>query len=258
MDRTYWQKQTTDAPLFPALLWSRPENKRHAGKLLVIGGNLHGFSTPAAAYNEARRAGVGSCRVILPDALQRTVSAIFPAAEYAPSTAVSGGFARAALDTWLAESAWADGVLLAGDMGRNSETAIVLESYLQSFKGAVVLAQDAVDYCLHDATGCLDRPNTMLVLTLAQLQKLGTAIRFPAAFTSGMALLQLVEQLHDISSQHPVNLIVIDHAATLVAVEGRVSTTALGADPTTVAAHAAVWWLQNPTQPYEAVTSSLL
>jgi NAD(P)H-hydrate repair Nnr-like enzyme with NAD(P)H-hydrate dehydratase domain len=72
---TYWLKQTPDKPLFPNMLWSKPENKLHAGKLLVIGGNLHGFSAPATAFAEARKAGIGSQRVVLPDAIQKTVGA---------------------------------------------------------------------------------------------------------------------------------------------------------------------------------------
>ena len=45
MNHDYWHKQTSSKPLFPELIWSRPENRQLAGKLLIIGGNLHGFAT---------------------------------------------------------------------------------------------------------------------------------------------------------------------------------------------------------------------
>src|SRR5690606_35689407 len=110
MDRDFWHKQTNDKPLFPDMQWNRPENKRHAGKLLVIGGNLHGFSAPAEAYGEALQAGAGAVRVMLPDALQRTVGKLFPDAEFVPSTP-SGSFATKALGELLLAVQWADGVL---------------------------------------------------------------------------------------------------------------------------------------------------
>src|ERR1700749_1211633 len=120
MDRNYWHKQTTDKPLYPELLWSRPENKRFAGKLLIIGGSLHGFTAPAQAYAEALKAGIGSARVLLPDALQKTIGTVLEAGEFAPSTP-SGSFSKQALAEALELSQWADGVLLAGDFDRNSE-----------------------------------------------------------------------------------------------------------------------------------------
>src|SRR5574337_963690 len=101
-----WLKQNTDSPLFPDLIWSRPENKRHAGKLLIIGGNAHGFAAPAAAFAAAGRAGRGSMRVILPQVLQKTLRKSFSEAEYAPSTP-SGSFARAALAMLLEHAEWA-------------------------------------------------------------------------------------------------------------------------------------------------------
>lgn len=259
MDRIYWQKQTKDSPLFPDLLWSRPETRLHAGKLLIIGGNGYEFKAPANAYGDALEAGIGTAKVLLPDSMKKTVEDIFPEAEFATSTH-SGSFARAALEQLLSLAEWADGVLLAGDLGHNSETAIVLESFLTKYDRQLTIAGDAIDYCLGMAPICLERPDTTLILTSAQLQKLGTAAHYTAAFTSDMALLQLVEQLHDFSSQYPANLLVQHDGSIVVAVQGRICSTN---DPqtvnlTAVAAHGSVWWLQNSSKPYEALTTSLL
>src|SRR6476660_954324 len=98
MENTNWLKQAPDKPLFPDLLWSRPENKRQAGKLLVVGGNGQGFASPAAAYGAAIAAGIGAAKVILPDSLEKTLGKSFPEAIFAPSTP-SGSFARLALGT---------------------------------------------------------------------------------------------------------------------------------------------------------------
>ncbi|HXY18323.1 MAG TPA: hypothetical protein VEH48_02805, partial [Candidatus Nitrosopolaris sp.] len=134
MEDTNWLRQTPDKPLFPDLLWSRPENKRQRGKLLIVGGNSHGFAAPASAFAAAGTAGIGAARVLLPDATQKTIGTGFTDAVFAPSTP-SGSFSRQALAELLENAGWADGVLLAGDFGRNSETAILLESFLDKYKG---------------------------------------------------------------------------------------------------------------------------
>src|SRR5436305_544558 len=107
---TYWHRQTPSKPLFPDLLWSRPEHKSTAGKLLIIGGNLHNFSTPAQAFNYVSEAGIGSARVLLPDSIKKLVGGVFESGEFAPSTP-SGSFSQKALIDMLEQSSWADGVL---------------------------------------------------------------------------------------------------------------------------------------------------
>lgn len=264
MNQEFWHKQG-DTPLFPDLIWSRPENRSYAGKLLIVGGHAHGFAAPAEAFTEAEKAGIGVARVMLPDHLRsQLVKFGGPVlnTEFAPSTP-SGSFASTALAELLAASAWADGVLLAGDFGRNSETAIVLEKFASKYSGNLTLTQDAVDYFTSNPTPVLDRAGTCLVLTVAQLQKLATHAKFTQAITFGMGLLQLVDALHDFSAQHPA-AIIVKHLDTLfVAVNGQVSTTKTSGSledawRVHTAAHASVWYLQNPTQPFEALTTSLI
>ncbi len=71
----YWHKQT-DKPLYKELLWDKPENKHHAGKLLIIGGNLHSFVAPATAFTASEQAGIGTAKVLLPQALQKIVESL--------------------------------------------------------------------------------------------------------------------------------------------------------------------------------------
>jgi len=256
MDREYWQQQTASQPLFKDLLWSRPENRAHAGKLLIVGGNAHGFAAPAEAYRYATEAGVGLTRVLLPQSVKSLLPSGAPDMEFVPSTP-SGSFARLSVADFIDAAAWADGVLLAGDFGRNSETAIVLESLVWKYHGLLTLAGDAVDYFTGSAT-MLDRPSTVLVVDLAQLQKLATAAKFTTAFTSTLDLLHLVEALHDFSADHQAALVLVHDDTIFVAVDGQVSTTKPSAAPLKIAASASVWHLQNPTKPFEALTTSLI
>ncbi len=255
---TFWHKQSVGEPLFPDMIWNKPENRAQAGKLLVIGGNAHEFAAPGEAYSSAVRTGVGTAKVLLPMALQKTIGAVLENAEFAPSNK-SGGFARTALSEWLSYAHWADAVLIAGDLGRNSETGIVLESFLQKYSDQTIITKDAVDYFYHQPKSLLKRKNTTLVVSFAQLQKLiaptGIALKF------SMTLQQLVEALHVIGQTYATNIVVEHNGIILAASEGKISTTKLADAPETwrvdYAARASVWLLQNPTKPFEALTTSI-
>lgn len=263
MDLIYWHRQG-DKPLFPDLVWSRPENRTHAGKLLIMGGHAHGFAAPAEAYSEAEKAGIGVARVLLPDHIRPQLMKFQGPTlntEFAPSTP-SGSFASKALAELLAAANWADGVLLAGDLGRNSETAIVLEKFVAKHSGLLVLTKDAVDYFTSSPQSILSRPDTCLVLTVAQLQKLASHAGFTTAFTFSMDLLKFVEALHDFTHQHSISIIVKHLDTILVAVDGQVSSTKTAKDieeswRVATAAHAAVWWLQGPSKPFETITTAI-
>lgn len=261
MERDYWQRQDFAKPLFPDLLWSRPENRAAAGKLLVVGGNVHGFAAPAEAYNEAVKAGIGTARVLLPDALQKTVGPVLEAGEFAPSTKGSGSFSQKALDEFLIQGNWADGVLLAGDFGRNAETAILLEKFLAHHRGQTTLTRDACDYTTSAPHTVLTREDTLLVLSLSQLQRLGVAAKFSSPVTFGMDLLHLAAWLHGFTLAWAPRIITKHLDTLLVAVNGQVSTTKLPEDVpiwrTKTTARAAVWWLQNPTMPFESLTTAV-
>ena len=240
-------------------MWSRPENKLHAGKLLIIGGNLHGFASPAEAYEEAQKAGIGTARVILPNKLQKTVGKIFTAGEYAPSTP-SGSFAVQALAELLDMAAWSDGVMLASNFGRNSETAILLEQFIEKYTGQLTLAGDSVDYFLSEPVRLLARPETTLILNLSQLQKLTASARFTKAFTSDMGLLKLVDTLQEFTSMHSANFIIQYENTVGSAAKNQVCTTEnLKGDISEVklGTHIATWWIQNPTKPLEASASAI-
>ncbi|MEO5627834.1 MAG: hypothetical protein ABIQ89_03005 [Candidatus Saccharimonadales bacterium] len=258
MSDTFWHKQTTEA-LFPDLVWSRPENKQQAGKLLIIGGNLHGFAAPAAAYQEALQAGIGVAKVLLPDALKKTVGRILENGEYAPSTP-SGSFNKQALASWLDWTVWADAVLIAGDLGRNSETAVAIEQYTTKTNKQLVITKDAVDYFYADPVKLLMRPNTTLVLSIAQLQKLAKQAKYPTPVQFSMGVAQLVEWLHEFSQTYKANLITYHNENIFVDVNGQISTSHVGDKETwrvATASHVAVWWLQNPNKSFEALTTAV-
>lgn len=260
MKPDFWLTQTHDKPAFPELEWSRPENRMHAGKLLIVGGNQHGFAAPAEAYGHAQKAGAGHLQVLLPNAIRKLVGAIVPEANFADSTPNSGSFSQKALGELLDSANWADGILFAGDLGRNSQTAILLEKFLDKSSTATTLTKDAVDYCYNPRV--IDRPNTLLVLSLSQLQRLGTAAKFERHIAFSMDLLHLAEWLHIFTTRYAVKIITKHHDQIIVAAGGQISTTKIVPDLSTwrlqTAAYASVWWLQNPSKAFEALSTAVI
>jgi len=260
MDRDYWLRQKPGTPLFPELEWSRPEHKAAAGKLLVVGGSAHGFAAPAAAYAEAVKAGIGTARVLLPSAVQKIVGRVLENGEFAPSN-LSGSFSQKALNELLIYANWADGVLLAGDLSRNSEVAIMLEKFLAKSSAPVTLTKDAVDYITAAPHTVLQRPGTLLVLSLAQLQRLAIASKYPVPIAFSMDLLHVVEWLHGYSAQFAPYLVIKHLSTVFVAVNGQVSTTRVPelwpVWRVRMAAYAATWWVQNPTKVLESLTTAV-
>lgn len=261
MEPTYWQLQKFDQPLFPDIIWSRPEHKSSAGKLLIIGGNLYAFSAPAEAFAEAGKAGAGTIRAVLPDATKKIVGRMIEHIEYAPSTP-SGSFSQKALAELLDLASWSDGTLLAGDIGRNSETAIVLEKFITKYNGRLTITKDAANYAISVPEIIHQREQTLLVISFAQLQQFTANLKFDKPFTFDMTLLKLVETLREFSLTTK-NIIMVKHLNQIhCAYNGQVISTKLSYDTdiwrVKTATHASVWWMQNPTKPLQAIATSLV
>lgn len=254
MENTNWLRQT-DKPLFEDLLWSRPENRRHAGKLLIVGGHTNAFTAPSGAYETALKAGVGAIRVMLPDSTQKLLGKSFAEAEFAPSTP-SGSFSRQALGQMLESAEWAEGVLLAGDLGHNSETAILLDSFISKYTGQITFARDSLDYFLQPHSPILGRNNTLIVADFSQLQKLAKNNKPELSLKNSTNLHELVQRLGEWTKSTQASLITSHQGQVIVAGGGRVSTTPGEAVIAQLSAYVATWWLQQPSKSFEALTSA--
>lgn len=247
-----WQIQT-NSPLFQDIVWSRPQNRQQAGKLLIIGGNSGGFLAPARSYEAAAKAGIGTSRVLLPETLRKKAALPSDIAWFAPSTP-SGSFARAALAEWLAESAWSDAVVLAGDFGRNSETAILLEEFLGRYKGPLTITGDTLGEV--QAKTLFARPNTLLVPNFSQLQKLGTNLAPKIAFQSG-DLMKTIKLLQNQPGKQASVLLAFEKNL-IVSHGSQISTTSItnALIEAEMAAVATVYWLQQPSDIYKTITTA--
>jgi NAD(P)H-hydrate repair Nnr-like enzyme with NAD(P)H-hydrate dehydratase domain len=260
VNNAYWQKQLPGKALYPDVEWSRPEQKAQSGRLGIVGGNKLGFVGVAEAYAAASELKVGEIRVLLPDALQKTISPVITDTVFAP-TNVSGSLTREALTEMLAIGSWSTGMLLIGDAGRSSETAILYEDFLRLYAGPLTITRDAVDLIKNNSMAMVERPETLLVLSFAQLQKLFQSVYYPKILTFSMQLTSLVEAVHKFTITYPVAIMVLHKDYLIIAHQGIVTTTEWG-NPMAiwrgiVATKAASYWLWNQKSVLEATTASI-
>ena len=223
METSYWQKQTSTKPLFPEIAWSKPEQRSQAGHLGIVGGNKLGFAGVAEAYTIALKTGVGTATVLLPDVLKKTIPTTILDTRFGTTTP-SGSLAKDALPMLRALAHESGAMLLIGDAGRNSETAVLYEQFLSDYTGMVTLSRDAIDLVKNNAQLLVDRPNTLLVASFAQVQKLFQAVYYPKMLTFSMQLLQLVEALHKFTITYPVTIMTLHKDTLIVAHGGQVVT----------------------------------
>lgn len=256
----YWHKQTADKPLFPDVEWSKPEQRTMRGKLGIVGGNKLGFIGVAESYNTALQTGAGEVRVLLPDVLKKSIPATMTEVIFG-TTNPSGGLARDALTEMQALGDWSTGILLIGDSGQNSETAILYENFVHDYKGPLTITRDAIDLIKSNNALLVERPNTLLIASFAQLQKLFQSVYYPKVLTFSMQLTNLVEALHKFTITYPISIAVLHKDTMLVASDGEVTSMPFS-DPMkiwrgTTATSAAAYWLWNPSKPLISVTASL-
>lgn len=261
MNYPYWKQQTKDKPLFPDIEWSKPEQRSMRGKLGIVGGNKLGFAGVAEAYGTALKVGVGEVRILLPDALKKSLPSSITDAQYG-ATNISGGLSGEAIGEMRAIGGWASGVLMIGDCGQNSETAVLYETFMREYKGPITITRDAFDLIRNNAGTILDRPKTHLLLSFAQLQKLFQIVYYPKILSFSMQLSNLVEVLHKFTITYGVTITVFHQETIIVAYGGEITTTSFdepmkiwrGIVPT----NASVYWLWTTGKPLESITASLI
>jgi len=261
MNSSYWQRQEPGKPLFPDVEWNRPERLDQSGRLAIIGGNKLGFSSVAEAYATAQTTGVGQVRVLLPDVLKKSVPSSMTDVLFAP-TNPSGSLAQAAITEAVSLRDWSDVLLLIGDSGRNSQTAIVHEELVKRSQQPVVITRDAIDLLQNSFAEILDNQHVVFVASFAQVQKIFRSVYYPKMLTFSIQLAQFVDILHKFTITYPLTLATFHADTILIAQHGTVTSTpwsqpmALwqGTVPTRIAAYT-MW---NPATPLQAATASLL
>jgi hypothetical protein len=214
---------------------------------------------PGIAFTAAAKAGIGTSRVLLPDAIRKAIGNSFEEGEFVFSTP-SGSFAKTALNQILENLDWADALLLAGDFGRNSETAMLLEQILEKYTGPVTLAQDSLDYFINDVGKLTAREDTLIVTNLTKLQKMTKAGMPSLIIQHKMSLQALVGLLNSWSRESKLKLLTYHNGNYIYAEAGMVSTTPaqeINNWEIPLAAAISTSRIQHPGKSFESVTSAI-
>lgn len=259
MSSSTWLRQS-DKPLYEQLDWDKPERKDHAGKLLIVGGHVHALTAPAQSYMLASSLGIGVQKVCLPSRAKSILGKAPFDAVFIPSTS-SGEFAKEGINELIEYAMWSDTVLIPGDVGRNSQTTLLLDQLVQSYTGQIVITQDALDTLSGNPDQLLSRENTTVIASIAQLQKLAKNIGWNDPITFNMDLTKLVDVLSEITTKYSASIVTLHQSQFVVAYGGQVSTTKSGQNidepqswRNAFATHAAVYQTWYPAKPFESLT----
>lgn len=256
----FWHKQEESKPLFPDIEWNRPENKRLAGKLGIIGGNKLGFSAVASSYGVAEKTGAGEIKILVPDALKKIIPNSVDSTIFAPTNR-SGGLSADAQNQIQALESWSDVMLFIGDTGKNSETAILYENFLKKHHKPVVITRDAVDLVQNGFSDIISNDQMCFVVSFSQLQRIFRSVYYPKILTFNMHLAQLAENLHKFTITYPITVVTFHDNNLVIANSGKVVTQSWD-NPMAiwrgdVAVRAAVYLTWTPQKPLEAITASI-
>lgn len=260
----YWHRQGIKK-LYSDIDMMAPEQRRFAGKLLIIGGNKGMFFAVASALEAAKRFGVGEVRALMPDALKNQVPST-PELYFAEAEA-SGAFGRLALQEMLRQAEWADAVILIGDSGKNAETSLVFAEFMDKCQKPVYVTRDAVETVTPSATDWAMRDyETGVLLTMPQLQKMLRTMYYPKVITLSMPTNQLVETLHKFTLSYPVTVATYHNDLIVIAEKGEVVTQQIGETKLTpislwsgaLLVQAVVARLWNPEKDFHKVFASAI
>lgn len=260
MDQSYWKKQEPGKLLFPDIEWSKPEQKSARGNLLIIGGSSHGFAGVGKAWQTANEIGAGKVRVALPDVLKKNLPDSIDGV-FLP-TNPSGGIGRDSLDTLKASAEWADGVLIVGDLGQNSETSTVLRELLEFIPSDkwITITRDAIDLTMGIGENLLNRPRTNLVMSFSQAQKLFSKVYYPKILTFSMQLSSVIDAVHKFTITYSATLAIARDDCLMVSSGGEIvsqsSISTMKLVDGSIATQAAAYLLWSPNQPLQAIATS--
>lgn len=215
-----YQKQA-DHPLFPDIFWNQPVSTHAQGSIVVLGGHGQHFALTQQIHHNAKSAGAGRVRFLMPDAIQKLIGAT-PEGVYLPSTP-SGSFAVRGTDQAVAAINDFDGLIISDDISNNSETIRFLEHVIQEVDTTVMIAGDTLVHLLslRDTLQKID----VVILSPQQLSEWGKA-EGTAIYTKGPNLQKELPLLVSLGEAYDATIVVTSAEHTLVASSDEISMTA--------------------------------
>jgi NAD(P)H-hydrate repair Nnr-like enzyme with NAD(P)H-hydrate dehydratase domain len=214
----------------------------------VVGGHSGEFSVPTAMHQLATAAGIGECRVVMPDVLAKFLGGA-PGTYFVPSSS-SGSLAREALGRILELSEDADAVALGASLSNNSNTTMLIEKLIGEVKRPVIIFDEALTTLKTDITQVTDNPDALLIVTMAEVFKLCGQLQIPINIRKGAGLINKLEIIQDLKAASRCQYAVFGTEIIIAADTDMVVTPInyrLSLVPTIFYAVLGAFWLQNPT-----------
>ena len=186
------------SPLYPNILYNRPLTRNAGATLLIVGGHSGEFSMPTAIHQLATAAGIGQCKVILPDRLVSLLGGA-PDTYFVPSS-TSGSLGREALGRILELEEDADGTAIGASLSNNSNTTILVEKLITSLTRPVIVFDEGLTALGRNSSVVTDNPDALLILTMAEVFKLAGHLTIPIRIRTGGGLINKLEIIQDLTA----------------------------------------------------------
>ncbi len=205
MENINWQIQTSE-PLFPDTIWDKPENKKHANSLLIIGGNSTSFNFVSKGYDYAQKIILSNISLVLPKPLEQLTKNMITDCFYGVVNN-SGGYNLENLGLFNELAETNNNIVLIGNFGDSSETHLLIEKFINSTKDKLfIITNDAIDFLTSQILE--NEPNKFLLLAeLTQVQKLIKNLKRTQNFKSSDNLYKILQVIKELTSDYNLKLI---------------------------------------------------
>ncbi len=230
--------------------------RSRGGRLLIVGGHRTEFSEVQAIYQMAEASGIGEVQAALPDSLHRLVGES-GFARFVPASA-SGSLGKAALGQLIEAAQDFDGVVIGANLTNNSETAVMVESLVRQLEQRVIITEDAIEILRFSPALITGNPQALVVVTMRGLFALANHHHLPIAIKPHAGVVGKLEILAQLASISRCAYVVFDREV-MVSTSGKISLTPLAQPlsswPAAAIGVGATLWLQQPSKPFEALTT---
>lgn len=247
-----WQQQIETEPLYPDIIWNRPEQKRLKKRLIIIGGHVGGFNHVAICYQAAIDGGIGEVKVVLPSPLKSIIGTTLTQAVYGPAGG-AGSFSEAAFDLLVSYSQWADGILFM-QVGNNSATARMLLRLITETEIPLIVTDEMLLLLQNDLSLFSDREHVLWTLSFTGIQKLIALHKSPLNVRHDMGIRPFALALESFAPKHPLVTVFEDYIVTAKGTSVISTRKKQAPNQHSLAGWLAPWWLQQIEYELETIT----
>jgi len=244
---------------FEDVAWSRPENARQASKIVILGGSKDHFAEPSQIYHLLAPVKGMKITLILPQYLSKIIGKNDANIVYASSDPILGYFNKESLNEVLGICKSSDLLLIAGDMGKSSETQRLLETLLDNMHIPLVADSGALQ-CFADNyyKNLMRKDNLSIFLDALHFQNLLKSMRYQQAFTNNLTFDQKIDLLKIFTQEYSATLVVSDENVIWLSKAGQTYYSRSRVSSQELMVKSTPWLSWNNKDPLRTIISTLL